>query len=149
MFELIFIILLSSIPAAFSFLLDYCLGHPGADNVNTKSIFFKYTLALSRRRVKQAKGESWKEFKQSFFVEVDDLEARVGMTDQFEQTVVLIGRKFFTWERAVGMCVYCTNVYFATIAAGLFFFFIPTAFFHPGLYFIFIPVFSHLILRKI
>lgn len=148
MFELIFIILLSSIPAAFSFLLDYCLGHPGGD-INNKSIFFKYTLALALRRVKKIKGKNWKEFKQSFFVDVEDLETRDGMTDQFEQTVVLIGRKFFTWERAVGMCIYCTNVYIATIAAGLFFFFIPTAFFHPGLYFIFIPVFSHLILRKI
>jgi hypothetical protein len=147
--ELIFIVLLALIPASFSFLLDYCLGFPNGDALNTRAIFFKYTLGLALRRVKKI--GKFEEVKDSFSLMTgsDDPQSRQQGKEQLALTIVLMGREFFTWERMVGMCPVCTNFYISTIAAGPFFFFIPLTYFSPGLYFIFIPVFSHLILRKI
>ena len=49
--ELILCLVLAVVPASFSYFIDYCLGHPMSDKINTKAILFRYSLWLAKRRV--------------------------------------------------------------------------------------------------
>jgi hypothetical protein len=120
--------------SCFSYFLDYALGKPGSefvDDVNEKAILFFWPLFLAKRRAKIK----------------DHCVAGITNKDFFG-----IGRDLFSWEYAVGMCIFCSNFWISEIL-----FAIPIVFFNLvsfnifSVYFLFltIPVISHFILRKI
>lgn len=113
--QLIVLFMLGAVPALFSYMLDYGLGHPGDDRVNNKALLFRWTFWLSERRLKQS--PQYTVFYNSFADGMKDTDPMVKMAnrDVFEQSVVDNGRRLFTWESFAGMCVYCTNIYIAAI----------------------------------
>jgi hypothetical protein len=142
--------LMGFVPACFSYLLDYCLGLPGSENdIHTKEIFFPYTLWLARRRLKQ---HNLLKAKETFFyaqLNSDDASVRKDAVRMMKVTIVTEGRKFFTWEYMVGMCIFCTGFWIAELTALICLFYGPhLVHFSPALLFIFLPIFSHTILRK-
>lgn len=140
-----FCIVLSLIPACFSFFLDYCLGHPGQEQINSKAILFGWSYYLAKRRVdrNQMNGlvMAFKDLLNS-----DDPTQRAQGQSQLKLTVFVQGRNCFTYEQAFGMCLYCTNFWISQITALTLFMYVPGQ--TPGLYFLLIPIFSHSILRK-
>lgn len=136
--DFILFFLLATVPAAFSYFLDYCLGFPGKEQINTKAIFFGWSYMLARRRLKK---------KKTYNQILHDLKGFE--QDLVKTTVFMDARKHFTWEQIFGMCIFCTNFYVSSIAATVFFFTIPVDHFQGWILFLIIPLYSHLILRKI
>lgn len=148
--DLLLIILLAAVPATFGFFLDYCLGHPmSEDKVSVKEIFFPYSLMLAKRRLRQMKLLKGINNNFNSLMNSDDPGTRKEGIKQLNLTIMIEGRKYFTFEQAIGMCPFCTNFWLSMIAATFFFFLIPLSFFNPFVFFIFIPIFSHTILRKL
>lgn len=147
--DLVFIILLSLLPACFSYFLDYCLGHPMADDPKTKEIFSRYSLWMAKRVLKNR--DLLEPIRKSFYemLNSDDPGVRRDGIEQMKKTIMLEGAKYYNIEKAFGMCPYCTNFWFSQMAALGFYFLIPLALFNPLVYFIMIPIFSHSILRKL
>lgn len=129
--DIILIFLLSTIPAAFNYFLDYCLGRPMDDKPNPKEIFSGYSLWLAKRRLKIERVVV-------LHVESEDNKA-----------IMLEAQKYYTWEKAMGMCIYCTGFWCALIAAAIFYFTIPLSFINKSLMFLLVPIFSHSILRRL
>lgn len=145
--DLILCFCLSFIPAGISYFLDYCLGHP-AGEFSTKEIFSNWTLFLAKRRIgKKKEGEFVIALKA--LLDSDDEETRSQGQDQLKKSIVLSARNHFTWEKIFGMCIICSNFWTAQIAAFFFYRFIPLNFIAVFNFFILIPLFSHVILRKL
>lgn len=141
--------LLATIPAAFNYFLDYCLGHPmSEDKVSTKAIFFRYSYWLAKRRLTT---EKHKDIVVAFapMLNSEDEETREQGKDQMKLTIMTAGRKLFFYEQAFGMCPYCTNFWCSQITATVLFLTITPIVFHPLFFFLIIPIFSHSILRKL
>lgn len=147
--ELLFLFGLAALPAAFSFFLDFALGKPGSNEPNSQAIFFEYTysLALGRLRKEDRLGDLLKAMEP--LLSSEDKKQRRDGTRQFKIAVVLSAQPYFTWEQAVGACLYCTNFWVSLFASTIFFFTVPLQLFPALSYFVFIPIISHLILRKL
>lgn len=141
LFDLLTIILLSAIPAAFSFLLDYALGYPGKDQVNSKAVFFK---GWSYRLAKNALVRSGR-----YQTIMEQLNQNEADSESMTFTIFFEGRKHFKWEFVLGMCSFCTNFYIALIAAVIMAFTVDLPHINNVLLLLIVPVFSHSILRKI
>lgn len=140
---------LSLIPATFSYFLDYCLGHPMSDNnISTKAVFFRYSYWLAKKALPVAK---YKQLVQHYapMMNDEDPDIRKQGEQQFKLSVMQAGNDYFFYEQAIGLCPFCTNFWICQITAMILFFTVPLTFIHPVFYFIFIPIFSHTILRKL
>lgn len=147
--ELIFIMLLAVIPAAFNFFLDYCLGKPMSKEPSLKAIFSFYAIWLATNRLK--KMNQLNSIINSFSEQLnsDNPTLRADGKDQMNLTILITAQRYFTWEQPFGMCPFCTNFWFSLLAAGVMFFTVPFTFIHPIFLFLLIPIFSHSILRKL
>lgn len=145
--DLILAILLACIPAAFSYLLDYSLGKPMANEINTRAIFFSYSYKLAKRRIGRGRQ---RELEIAFkdMLNSDNPDTRRDGVKQMKTSVMMLAQKEFGIEQAFGMCIFCTNVWISFIAATIFFFFVPVHF-NPFFFYLLIPIFSHSILRKL
>lgn len=146
--EILMFILLASIPAAFSYLLDYALGHPMAEQVQLKEIFSSYSIWLAKMALPERKKRDIVA-SLSPLLNDDDPEIRRHGKDQLNLSYLAAGKEYFYIEKALGMCPFCTNFWIAQIAAIIFFFSVPTFFINPIFFFLLIPIFSHAILRKL
>lgn len=101
--------------ALLSFLLDYCLGRPSG-NFSPYEIFSRYTLFLAESRMKKI--GLWSDFYKQR-QEAGALTSSLAELDEtitsFDKMMVQRASDFFTWERAVGMCPVCTNVWINVI----------------------------------
>lgn len=140
--------LLSSIPAAFNYFLDYCLGHPMSDKVSIKAIFFPYSYWLARKALPKSKE---RELLTAFsaMLDNDSPDIRKNGKDQLKLSIMTAGREYFTYQQAFGMCPFCTNFWVSLAAAAIYYFSVPLSFINPLFFFIMTPLFSHSILRKI
>lgn len=129
--DIILIILLSAIPAAFSYFLDYCLGSPMDDDPNAKEILSWYSLFLASWRLRREKKTP------------SDQSRTQG------KTILLAARKYYTWEKAFGMCIYCTGFWIALTAATVYYITVPLQFINSSFLFFLVPIFDHTILRKL
>ncbi len=129
--DILLILLLSAIPACFNYFLDYCLGSPMDEDPNAKEILSWYSLFLASWRLRREKKL------------ISDHSRTQG------KTILLQAQKYYTWEKAFGMCIYCTGFWCALIAATVFYFTIPLSFIHRSAMFFLVPIFSHTILRKL
>lgn len=132
--DIILMLFIACLSACFSYLLDYCFGHPGksdCDEVNEHAIFFFWSFYLAAKRKKVANAFLPARYSKDIFCE---------------------GRDLFSWEMAFGMCIYCTGIWIA-----LFLFSIPALLSHHIVFYelpktlllLSTPIFSHFILRKI
>lgn len=147
--DIIVLILLSTIPAAISYFLDFCLGHPMSDKVHMKAIFFPYALFLAYRRLKINRRLMEVNNMFSGLLNTEDKNEFREAKKRMNLTILQMGREYFTWEQAVGMCIFCTNFWIALVAATIIYFTIPLSFINSFFVFLTIPFFSHSILRKL
>lgn len=145
--EFIFLLLLAIGPAGFSLFLDYCFGKPMSDEPNVQAIFFRYTLFLSRLRLGPGRIYDMKNDLKPLLMS-GDWEQRADGYRQLNLTILMEARKFFKWEQAFGMCVFCSNLWVSLIFATVYSLTIPLVHFNTFCFFLFIPITSHLILRK-
>lgn len=149
MLELSFIILLATIPASFNFFLDYCFGKPMSNEPSLKAVFSFYSLALAKARLKKMNKLNPIVMMFKNQLDSDEEAVRLDGKEQLEKSILLTAQKYFFWEQPFGMCPFCTNFWCSIIAAGVMFFTVPLTFIHPMFLFLFIPIFSHTILRKL
>lgn len=147
--EIILLIFLAFVPACFSYFLDNTLGYPGKDDgPNTKAIFFPYTLKMATRRLTKAQYNALVKNFESL-LNSDDPDQRADGKRLLDTSIVIQGRKHFTWEMAFGMCIFCTGFWIALISAFIMFWQVEFIAIFPPFVFIIIPIFSHTILRKL
>lgn len=143
--QILELLLISLIPAGFGLLFDYCLGRPGSEEINDQAILFSITLFLSKKRLNKI-GLLPNIIKMySGLIEFGENEEEVHEAIKNRNiNIVKTANKFFTWERAVGMCLYCSNVWISLIASFITFFTTDLPFFLC----LIIPAISHSIIRK-
>jgi hypothetical protein len=146
--DLLEIILLSLIPCCFGYFLDYCLGQPGSDDPKTGEIFSGYTLWISRKTLQPGYLNEITE-RHADMLDSEDPMTRIQGEDQKKKVIIEEAKKLFTWQKAIGMCVFCTNVWISWISCFVFYFTVPLQNIHPIFFFLLIPIFSHAILRKL
>lgn len=157
--DLAFIFTLGIISAMASYYLDYLLGHPGKDSPNEKAIFFGWTLFLAKRRLKHVKsagGESRiKNMRDDIMfgfassLNNDNPIIRHTAIRNTKLSLVTQAKEFFKWEHAVGMCIYCTNVWINILSGLILIWFVRLN--EMPIYFLplLLIIFSHFVLRKI
>lgn len=145
--DIITCILLAAIPATFSYMLDYALGHPMSD-FKPKEIFSGYSYKLALKALPEKKYKALVSGFAPLLNSADPDQRRQGL-EQLKIAVVNAGREHFFIEKAIGMCPYCTNFWLALIASLVIACTVPTSYMNPIFYFLLIPIFSHLILRKL
>lgn len=146
--DIITSILLAAIPACFSYLLDYALGQPMSEKASVKEIFSWYSIALSKNALPEKKQQEIIAGL-SPMLHSDDPDLRRQGKEQLNMSYLLVGKEYFFYQKALGMCPFCTNFWIALIAAIVFIFTIPTLFMNPIFFLLLIPIFSHAILRKL
>jgi hypothetical protein len=150
--DLTTIILLSLVPCCLGYFLDYCLGQPGSDQPKVSEIFSGYTLWLSRKALQPGRMQEIYSDHQPL-LSSEDAMTRVQGDQQVKQVIIEDAKKLFTWQKAVGMCPFCTNVWISWLFVVVLFIVIPfhalTVVIPPICLFLLIPIFSHTILRKL
>lgn len=152
--HMLYLTLIILVSVSFSKFLELCFGYPGKEftsDIDAGAIFFGWSYHLAYMRVEIVHGEQW----------IRDLNARVlaefthpadvlTAKRDFKRAIFMEGRQFFTWERAFGMCIYCTNFWVSSIACLFFTSVNPLQSSLPP-YFLFftIPFLSLLILKHV
>lgn len=152
MHELFLIMLFSIVATSFSYTLDFCLGTPGqteADRVNVSAIFFKYSLGLAVRRLIKNNCYTSTVQKYSHQLNSENAILRKNAAIELDKELFSLGRMFFSWEHALGMCVYCTGIWIALLLSAILFFTVDLHFINHWFLFILVPIFSHILLRKL
>lgn len=155
--DIVLILLLSAIPASFNYFLNYCFGNPMEDKPNAKEVFSGWSLMLARRRLRSIKNNPKDDssmldaIESTMYKKQHSINPHIALDaqDQLNKTILIEAQKYYNWEKAVGMCPYCTGFWCAMIAAGIMFFSVPLQFIDERLYFLLVPIFSHSILRKL
>lgn len=153
---ILFILFFSLLSACVSKLLDFALGLPGAhydpfitdSEINTHSIFFLWSFYLALSRLQENKILTKVQNGLREELESEDPIIRNLAKHQFRLKVFVTGRDFFTWEYAVGMCIFCTN-FWISVGIIILLFLFPIMPLTYQSFLISIPFFSHVILRKI
>lgn len=157
--DIVTILFLSLLSAGISSVLNYALGLADNESISTGEIFFGYTLMLSRRRLKsQGDYKYVEELERSTFIsnaisgfgddEVDPLNDFLKQVS-IKKSIVERAQNYFGWEKAFGMCVYCTGVWIAVLIAISISFVFQFTIFQAICLILCLPAISHLILRKI
>lgn len=136
----------ATIPASFSYFLDYCLGKPGSEQPNNSEIFSFYTLLISEWTLGRNKATK---IMTNFIEMMRDKDQRHDAQRLYFETVVAEAQKRFTFQKMFGMCIFCTGFWIALISTFFFVNVFPPSTMNPNFYFLLIPIFSHLILRKL
>lgn len=147
--DIILILLLSLIPTCFSYLLDYCLGQPGSDEFHPREIFSGYTIWMSKTMLPKERLKQIYDDHESLLKDPDPL-VRSQWKDQMNKVIIEDAKKLFTWEKSIGMCIFCTNFWISLFFAWVFYNCdIPLHSIFPICFYFLIPIFSHTILRKL
>lgn len=111
--HILYLLLLIAISVGMSQFLDNCLGYPGkhfANEIDTGAIFFRWTYELSYLRLHEIKGETFiRDLRDRVLGELTDKGDLLIAEKDFKRAVVGEARQYFKIERALGMCVFCTN----------------------------------------
>lgn len=136
----------------FSYWLVYCMGSPLADqprDIDTGGIFFFVPLYLATRRLKQVDllAAQRREYT-SAMLNSDDPKTRQELTKMYRETIMILGRMFFTWERSL-LCPICLHWWLTVLVMLLALIFGWSAFYIYPIQTIFVYLLNHLIIRKI
>lgn len=134
---------LSLISAMFVFMIDYGLGTPADDHPGYGSFLFKYSFWLART----ALGDLHKPIYGQYLSQLSDANdklTRHQIKREYQQIVFTQGRQLFSWQKAFGMCPYCTHFWFT-----LFLFLMVNIFYYKEniITFSFYFLLSHLLIR--
>lgn len=109
---------ISLLATGINLLLNYCIGKPGSE-FSPYEIFSGYTVWLAKRRLKIL--GLYNEYeKMSGFEKVRSVHELIILKREFKKLIYNAAEPFFTWERAVGMCINCTGVWISIITAFCF-----------------------------
>jgi hypothetical protein len=106
---------LSLFCAFFIYMLDYGLGHPADEKVGYGSFLFGYSFWLAKR----AMGVMYPPIELQYRAQLADATSaleRQQIKRSFQEIVFTQGRQLFTWQKAFGMCPFCTHFWFTVIA---------------------------------
>jgi hypothetical protein len=142
------IILLSLIPCTLGYFLDYCLGQPGSDQPKVGEIFSGYTLWICKQTLQPGRLHEIFIEHEPMLTSNDPL-TRVDGRKQMKEVIIEDAKKLFTWQKAFGMCIFCTNPWICFICCFVFYFTVPLQIIHPIFLFLLVPIFSHTLLRKL
>lgn len=126
-------------------MIDYGLGFPADDKTGYGSFLFSYSLFLATRRYK--KSPQYSMYYGQYIEQLnntDDILEKHRIRRNFEELVFTSGNQLFTWEKAFGMCPFCTHFWITVITFFLIFIFGPN---ENIIIFTFYLTFSHAILR--
>lgn len=147
----VYILMLALIPVSFSMLLDFTLGHPGKDEPNVHGIFFGWTFFLAKKKLQKIPTSEGTVYEQMVIDYQNDTEHTIGVYGRrmlhlaFQKNILLNAKEFFTFEHALGMCIFCTNVWVSLLfGIGLCLIGFISIYYIP-----LIIIFSHLLLRKL
>lgn len=130
-------------------MLDFGLGYPGhkdPSEINTKGFLFWWSLFLAKKALSK---EELKDLSDRYPEPCDTSLYKEIYIKQYKTEIFTTGREFFTWQFAIGMCIYCTNFWISIIIA-IAVIDLNKLIILPNYCVIFIiPSFAHFILRKI
>jgi hypothetical protein len=151
--EYILIITFSAV--GFSMFLDNALGHPGKEyvqDIDAGAILFPWTYWLAYNRLETIKGE---EFMRNLYYDLagSAITAEDIFTAErdYKRNVVHMAGSFLTIERALGLCIFCTNFWVCVVFCAIFSICNPFTFEHFPNYILLltVPFLSHLILKHV
>lgn len=105
---------LSLISSLFIFMLDYGLGKPADDKPGYGSFLFTYSFWHAKRALGKLMIPIEQQCRDQLRNATDAL-TRHRITRSYQELVFIQGRELFTWQKAVGMCPYCTHFWFTAI----------------------------------
>lgn len=155
--DLCIVLIIALASAGVSFFLDFCLGQPGNDEgPKTKEIFFGWTLQLAWWRLKRSAPRLLRQINEenlslSQLTTCPDPITSAANKKNRETAIVENAKRFFTWEWAFGMCIYCTNVWITAIGCTAIVIWTAPELLVLPVYILPLPtiIFAHLILRKL
>lgn len=106
--------------ALLNIFINYILGKPSGQ-FSPHEIFSSYTIWLSKRRLK--KMNLYKDYVDQYdemLASTYRVSSRQSAINDFNVMLYQAAEPFFTWERALGMCVVCTGVWVSLIFGLLF-----------------------------
>lgn len=132
---------MSLFAASITIFINYCIGKSSTD-FSPYEIFSFYTVWLSIRRLKEV--GLYDQYSEQYHDNIQRLKTKhevITLKNDFKKILYNAADPFFTWERAVGMCLICTGFWISLIVSIL------VAANVLGI--IEIMVFSHIIIRVI
>lgn len=118
---MILILSLGISTALLSFFINYCLGKPGSDHFNTGEIFSWYTIWLSKKRLKKL------DLLDTYLIQLKEnimsktsISSIIQVKHDFNKMMYEAAEPFFTWEKAVGMCIVCTGFWMSLFTSLIF-----------------------------
>lgn len=102
------------ISAMFIFMLDYGLGKPADDKVGYGSFLFSYSFFHAKKALGKLIIPIEEQYRQQLSFADNKLDEH-RIKRQYEELVFTQGRELFTWQKAFGMCPYCTHFWFTLI----------------------------------
>ncbi len=150
-----YILIITITCVGFSMFLDNALGHPGKEfalDIDAGAIFFGWTYLLAYSRLSEMKGEAYmRELFNNVSGEATTPEEIFTSERDYKKNVVHMAAKYWTFHRAFGMCIFCTNLWVCVLFCLLFTFANPFTFEHFPNYMLFltVPFLSHLILKHV
>lgn len=113
------VILIGVLTGFLSLFINYCLGKPGSKEFSPYEVLSFYTVWLSKRRLKQI--GLWGQYRQQYLENMRGYSWQViSFKKDFNKMIYEAAEQYFTWERALGMCVVCSGFWISLIT-GLFF----------------------------
>lgn len=159
--DIIFICFISIVSASISMLLEYSLGLAGKDEdgISTSEIFFSYTYGLAKSRlIREGDIDFLDQVQNKDTVQglgfnhssgkVSDPVALAANDASIKTAIVQRAQSLFYWEKAFGMCIYCTNVWISIVICSVALVTLQLSLFYFFVMLLCIPPLSHFILRK-
>ena len=88
-----------------SVFINYCIGKPGGKEFSPNEIFSFYTVWLAKLRLKR-------------MGVLHQYEGDQGEQSEMKKVIVEAAERYFTWEKAFGMCVVC-NGFWVSLICGI------------------------------
>lgn len=101
-------LILAVTPALLVYFLDFTFGRPSDEKPGTNDIFFSYTFALCKWRLKRM--NAWAALAGQYNDGIGKIKSAVELAQfkkSFKKIVFDTARPLFTWENAAGMCPIC------------------------------------------
>lgn len=134
------------IAACVSLFINYCIGKPGSSEFSPHEIFSSYTVWLATWRLKRL--GNYGAYEAQFDYKSAKSEAQlIELENDAAQIIYNAAEPFFTWERAVGMCVICTGFWISLVVGIIAMFFNHLGVRETFLSLVEIIVLSHVIIR--
>lgn len=156
MTEIFAVLLIALFSASISRLLEYCFGLADSDQFAPNEIFSVYTFLMAKNRLELSKDveflydvEKLKDTELEKADQTNNPVTRKQVEDNFKINIVERAKELFTWEKAAGMCVYCSNVWLSFVICLFVTIIFKLAAVDAAMLFFIVTAISHFILRTV